>query len=107
MGDVARVQNPGGTGLFTQHAVKPGAGIRQLQRNKSLWRCIAQRAVLYFPPSAQVKLVLQRNKFFVESGDPAVLRRLLRDEVVQRARARQPDGGEFVVSRGLKDQVGG
>jgi len=34
----------------------------------------------------KVKLVLQRNKFFLESPEPRVLRELLADEVIQRAR---------------------
>jgi len=33
-----------------------------------------------------VKLVLQHNKFYVESPDPVVLRKLLKDSVIQEAR---------------------
>ena len=38
------------------------------------------------PPLSQVKLVLQHNKFYVESPDPAILRKLLKDPVIQEAR---------------------
>jgi DNA excision repair protein ERCC-3 len=38
----------------------------------------------------KVKLVLQKNKFFVESAYPEVLQTLLRDETVQRARVLPP-----------------
>lgn len=34
----------------------------------------------------KVKLVLQRNRFFVESAFPSILRKLLQDEVISRAR---------------------
>ena len=83
----------------------------------------------------KVKLILQRNAFFVESPYPAVLQRLLKDEVIRRARVLptvQPattttanvDGGGgagvngggvatittstgagFMVSRALKDRA--
>jgi len=38
----------------------------------------------------KVKIVLQRNKFFLESAFPDVLRRLLADEVIARARIATP-----------------
>ena len=38
----------------------------------------AQPAHLYPPCSRQVKLVLQRNRFFVESPHPNILKRLLK-----------------------------
>lgn len=59
----------------------------------------------------KVKLVLQKNRFFVESPFPAVLRELLADDVI--ARARVPSGpsqstavqGEgFAVNRGRVDE---
>ncbi len=40
----------------------------------------------------KVKLVLARNRFWVESAHPAVLRRLLKDEVVRTARVMPPAG---------------
>ena len=52
--------------------------------------------------NVQVKLVLQHNKFYVESPDPAILRQLLRDPVIQEARVQQadsaPDGVDLQVS---------
>ena len=77
----------------------------------------------------KVKLVLQRNKYFVESPYPKILRKLLKDDVIRKARvmpasvkpftareasARRSEDGdvvdpstipssEFMVSRALKD----
>ncbi|KAK2077082.1 hypothetical protein QBZ16_004716 [Prototheca wickerhamii] len=55
----------------------------------------------------KVKLVLQRNAFFVESPYPAVLRRLLRDPVIRDARAARPaaedEEDRFVVSAAVRD----
>ena len=56
----------------------------------------------------KVKLVLQRNKFFLESPEPAVLRELLADDVIQRARvlplgAALGEGG-FTVTQALRDK---
>ncbi|CAI5494124.1 unnamed protein product [Closterium sp. Naga37s-1] len=54
----------------------------------------------------KVKLVLQRNKYFVESPYPNVLRELLRDDVIRRARilpsvnAQGPAGDAFAVQQG-------
>jgi DNA excision repair protein ERCC-3 len=63
----------------------------------------------------KVKLVLQKNAFFVESPYPEVLKKLLRDETIQKARvvhsgsgggAGAGNGGsEFVVGRALKDRA--
>lgn len=61
----------------------------------------------------KVKLVLQQNKFFVESPYPEVLKRLLKDATIQAARVApaptlngtgDADGG-FVKSRALKDRA--
>lgn len=41
----------------------------------------------------KVKLVLQRNKFFLESAHPDVLRTLLADEVIAKARVAEPARG--------------
>lgn len=38
---------------------------------------------------AQVKLVLKRNKYFIESPFPDVLQRLLKDPVIQECRLRK------------------
>ena len=40
----------------------------------------------------KVKLVLQRNRFFLESPDPNILKELLADDVVRRARVAPPAG---------------
>ncbi|GJP33515.1 hypothetical protein CLOM_g18048 [Closterium sp. NIES-68] len=52
----------------------------------------------------KVKLVLQRNKYFVESPYPNVLRELLRDDVIRRARIMPPvnqgAGEAFAVQQG-------
>ncbi|CAI5506577.1 unnamed protein product, partial [Closterium sp. Naga37s-1] len=53
----------------------------------------------------KVKLVLQRNKYFVESPYPNVLRELLRDDVIRRARIlpavnAQGAGDAFAVQQG-------
>ncbi|GAQ80913.1 putative Xeroderma pigmentosum group B protein [Klebsormidium nitens] len=44
----------------------------------------------------KVKLVLQRNRFFVESSSPSILRKLLQDDVISRARLSRDD---FTISR--------
>ena len=57
--------------------------------------------------AAQVKLVLKHNKFFVESPHPDVLRELLRDSVIQAARADSKEGiidGNGQVHRSCHDQ---
>ena len=41
----------------------------------------------------QVKLVLQRNRYFVEASDAGVLNTLLRDDVISRARIASQVGG--------------
>lgn len=61
----------------------------------------------------KVKLVLQRNRFFLESPDPRILRELLADDVVRRARVLPPQaagalpgaGGEFTVTQALRDKA--
>ena len=61
----------------------------------------------------KVKLVLQRNRFFLESPEPAILRELLQDEVIRNARV-LPDAasgsavnttGEFTVTQALRDKA--
>lgn len=44
------------------------------------------------PLTCQVKLVLQHNKFYVESPDPAILRKLAKDPVIREARVGVEDG---------------
>ncbi|KAK9809097.1 hypothetical protein WJX72_009334 [[Myrmecia] bisecta] len=51
----------------------------------------------------KVKLVLQRNKFFVESPYPNVLQKLLKDDVVSKARLHSEDA--FTVSRAPADRT--
>jgi len=61
----------------------------------------------------KVKLVLQKNAFFVESPYPEVLKKLLKDDTIKKARisqvAAQGDGvgggAQFVVGRALKDRA--
>ena len=61
----------------------------------------------------KVKLVLQRNKFFLESPEPRILRELLKDETVRAARVLPPAGtgteinetGEFTVTQALRDKA--
>lgn len=64
----------------------------------------------------KVKLVLQKNAFFVESPYPEVLKKLLKDETIKKARvvhaiAHGESGGngggaaQFVVGRALKDRA--
>ena len=48
----------------------------------------------HHPVPPQVKLVLKRNKFFVESPYPDVLQRLLRDSIIAKARVLGAEGGE-------------
>ncbi len=73
------------------------------------------------PFSPQVKLVLQRNRFMVESPHPDVLRALLRDRTMQEARVKEArggggsgsgsgngegeGGGGFQVTQGLRDRA--
>eukprot|EP00898_Chlorokybus_atmophyticus_P001082 jgi/Chlat1/1975/Chrsp158S02276 len=56
----------------------------------------------------KVKLVLKQNRFFVESAYPDILKRILKDEAIKKARINVvtdvPDGG-FLVSEGLRDQA--
>ncbi|KAJ7521765.1 hypothetical protein O6H91_19G067000 [Diphasiastrum complanatum] len=61
----------------------------------------------------KVKLVLQKNRYFVESPYPEVLRKLLRDDVVARARIVSnelgmsvPDGSTFMLSKSVPE-IGG
>ena len=42
----------------------------------------------------QVKLVLKRNKFYVESPYPEVLQTLLKDSIISKARVPGGPGGE-------------
>ncbi|GAB4818176.1 hypothetical protein N2152v2_005222 [Parachlorella kessleri] len=61
----------------------------------------------------KVKLVLQRNKFFVESPYPDILKKLLKDSVIRGARVESSEeagvgkgsGGAFLVSHALKDRA--
>ncbi|KAK9830608.1 hypothetical protein WJX81_004839 [Elliptochloris bilobata] len=57
----------------------------------------------------KVKMVLQRNKFFVESAYPKVLRKLLKDPTIQQARVTDEDdeglAGSFHRSAALPDQA--
>lgn len=55
------------------------------------------------PGRAQVKLVLQRNAFFVESPYPAVLRRLLHDPVIRASRVLRAADDCFEVSAAVRD----
>lgn len=57
----------------------------------------------------KVKLVLKKNRYFVESPFPEVLKALLRDDVISRARIafEDPQGGEaFTISR-TAGEIGG
>jgi hypothetical protein len=60
-------------------------------------------------PVPQVKLVLQRNKFLVESPYPEVLQELLQDETISKARVAPEEedtgGGGFTVSRRLAESA--
>lgn len=47
----------------------------------------------------KVKLVLKKNRYLVESPFPEVLKRLLSDEVISRARISSEGGNGFTVSR--------
>jgi DNA excision repair protein ERCC-3 len=53
----------------------------------------------------KVKLVLQNNKFMVESPDPHILRRLLADDVIRDARVVKNSSQEIEKERGSADQV--
>ena len=61
----------------------------------------------------KVKLVLQRNRFFLESPDPNILKELLADDIVRRARVAPPAGshpgadgaGGFTVAPALRDKA--
>ena len=55
----------------------------------------------------KVKIVLKRNKFFVESPDVNVLRVLLRDSVISQARVLNPEegGDDLLVSKALKEKA--
>ncbi|EIE26133.1 DNA repair helicase rad25 [Coccomyxa subellipsoidea C-169] len=53
----------------------------------------------------KVKLVLHRNKFWVESPFPDILRKLLKDEVIQKAHVVAPEGNGFTVTAGLTEQA--
>lgn len=64
----------------------------------------------------KVKLVLQRNRFFLESPEPRVLRELLADDVVRRARVlpltgaqpyagSNPEADGFTVTQALREKA--
>lgn len=52
-----------------------------------------------------MKLVLQHNRFYVESRDQEILKGLLRDRVVREAHMKSDSGGTFAVSKGLREKV--
>jgi DNA excision repair protein ERCC-3 len=52
----------------------------------------------------KVKLVLQRNKFYLESNDPKVLQELLQDDVIRAARVAGSANASFRVSHALKEK---
>ena len=52
----------------------------------------------------KVKLVLQRNKFYLESNDPSVLKELLADDVVRAARVAGSQNASFRVTNALKEK---
>ena len=52
-----------------------------------------------------MKLVLQRNRFLVESPYPAVLRTLLADETIRRARVAAAPSGGFAVAPAMRDRA--
>lgn len=53
----------------------------------------------------QVKLVLQHNRFYVESRDQDILKSLLRDHAIREAHMKSESGGTFAVSKGLREKV--
>ncbi|CAN6480999.1 unnamed protein product [Victoria cruziana] len=55
----------------------------------------------------KVKLVLKKNRYFVESPFPEVLKRLLQDEVISRARKFSAEDDTFMVSKALGEIEGG
>ncbi|KAL8200922.1 hypothetical protein R6Q57_012261 [Mikania cordata] len=54
----------------------------------------------------KVKLVLKKNRYLVESPFPEVLKRLLSDEVIARARIHDEGGDGFTVSRSIGEIEG-
>ncbi|KAI3713424.1 hypothetical protein L1987_72001 [Smallanthus sonchifolius] len=54
----------------------------------------------------KVKLVLKKNRYLVESPFPEVLKRLLSDEVISRARIFNEGGDGFTVSRSIGEIEG-
>ncbi|XP_031495189.1 general transcription and DNA repair factor IIH helicase subunit XPB1-like [Nymphaea colorata] len=55
----------------------------------------------------KVKLVLKKNRYFVESPFPEVLKKLLHDEVISRARKFSSEDDTFMVSKALGGIEGG
>ncbi|URE25853.1 Type III restriction enzyme, res subunit [Musa troglodytarum] len=58
----------------------------------------------------KVKLVLKKNRYFVESPFPEVLKRLLKDDVISKARINSEDlhGAEtFTISKSVREVQGG
>ncbi|GMH32450.1 hypothetical protein BSKO_00284 [Bryopsis sp. KO-2023] len=53
----------------------------------------------------KVKLVLQHNRFYVESRCKKILDRLLQDSIVREAHMKSQSGGSFVVSKGLREKA--
>ncbi|DBA93765.1 hypothetical protein WJX82_000412 [Trebouxia sp. C0006] len=53
----------------------------------------------------KVKLVLQRNAFFVESPFPDVLHTLLQDETISRARVIRDNAADFTVANAPREQA--
>ncbi|KAI4364906.1 hypothetical protein MLD38_020937 [Melastoma candidum] len=57
----------------------------------------------------KVKLVLKKNRYFVESPFPEVLKKLLKDEVISHARVASEgtDADGFTISKAMGETVGG
>lgn len=64
---------------------------------------IVRQLVTPYTAVAQVKMVLYRNRFYVESADEKLLQQLQRDPVIRKAKA--TDSTDLMRSAALKEHV--
>eukprot|EP01025_Chloroclados_australasicus_P056927 TRINITY_DN7088_c0_g1_i4.p1 TRINITY_DN7088_c0_g1~~TRINITY_DN7088_c0_g1_i4.p1 ORF type:complete len:861 (-),score=62.83 TRINITY_DN7088_c0_g1_i4:571-3153(-) len=88
-------------GLTTAQMVQVLERLSKVQLDSGIKNFIKQSTENY----GKVKLVLQDNKFLVESPYPEILHTLLKDDIIKRAVVGDPRKG-FTKHKALTDQVG-
>ncbi|GAA95510.1 uncharacterized protein L969DRAFT_15430 [Mixia osmundae IAM 14324] len=82
-------------GLETEDIIEVLARLSKVPVPNEIIKFIRDCTVSY----GKVKLVLKRNKYYVESGHPDTLRMLLRDDVIGKTRIREHDDERFDTER--------